>query len=98
MTSAGATDQAPGYGSYRYRTYVLGALTLIYVLNFNDRGLLAVVGPDSCPIWVFPTLNSAYRRFWVCPSLHHCGHSLSQYADTGHRVWLMSVCITFGQL
>ena len=37
MTSMSATDQAPGYGTYRYRTYVLGALALIYVLNFVDR-------------------------------------------------------------
>ena len=38
-----------GYGSKSYRTYVLGALTLIYVLNFVDRGLLSVVGPDLIP-------------------------------------------------
>ena len=33
-----------GYGTKSYRTYVLSALTLIYILNFVDRGLLAVVG------------------------------------------------------
>ena len=38
-----------GYGSKPYRTYVLSALTLIYVLNFVDRGLLSVVGPDLVP-------------------------------------------------
>ena len=27
-------DQNTGFGSYRYRTYVLSALTLIYILNF----------------------------------------------------------------
>ena len=39
-------NQITGYGTQRYRTYVLSALTLIYIMNFVDRGLLAVVGPD----------------------------------------------------
>ena len=43
---AGETpDQNTGYGTKGYRTYVLSALTLIYIMNFVDRGLLAVVGP-----------------------------------------------------
>ena len=46
---AGEPDQITGFGSYRYRTYVLSALTLIYILNFVDRGLLAVVGPELVP-------------------------------------------------
>ena len=32
-----------GYGSKGYRTYVLNALLLIYILNFLDRGLLGIV-------------------------------------------------------
>ena len=44
-----ADDENVGFGSYRYRTYVLSALTLIYILNFVDRGLLAVVGPELVP-------------------------------------------------
>ena len=38
-----AQTENTGYGSKSYRTYVLSALTLIYILNFVDRGLLAVV-------------------------------------------------------
>ena len=55
MTAVSTSDaQQPqsentGYGSKPYRTYVLSALTLIYILNFVDRGLLAVVGPDLVP-------------------------------------------------
>mgnify|MGYP005732407491 CR=1 FL=1 len=55
MTAVSKSDaQEPqtentGYGSKSYRTYVLSALTLIYILNFVDRGLLAVVGPDLVP-------------------------------------------------
>ncbi|MGB2330479.1 MAG: hypothetical protein ACPH3H_07210, partial [Pseudomonadales bacterium] len=43
------TDQNTGFGTKRYRTYVLSALTLVYIMNFVDRGLLAVVGPDLVP-------------------------------------------------
>ncbi|MFT6437518.1 MAG: hypothetical protein ACJAVI_005593, partial [Candidatus Azotimanducaceae bacterium] len=41
-----APDQITGFGTKRYRTYVLSSLTLIYIMNFVDRGLLAVVGPE----------------------------------------------------
>ena len=39
-----AQSKITGFGTKRYRTYVLSALTLIYIMNFVDRGLLAVVG------------------------------------------------------
>ena len=42
MTTATQADQIKGYGTNHYRSYVLAALTLIYILNFVDRGLLAV--------------------------------------------------------
>jgi predicted MFS family arabinose efflux permease len=32
------------YGSFSYRTYVLGSLTLVYTFNFIDRILISVVG------------------------------------------------------
>ena len=95
MTSAGATDQAPGYGTYRYRTYVLGALTLIYVLNFVDRGLLAVVGPDLVPdLGISDTQFGLLTGFGFALLYTIVGIPLARYADTGHRVWLMSICIT----
>ena len=49
VVESGEQDQNTGFGTYRYRTYVLSALTLIYILNFVDRGLLAVVGPELVP-------------------------------------------------
>ena len=55
MTDALKSDESnpqsadTGYGTKPYRSYVLYALTLIYILNFVDRGLLAVVGPDLVP-------------------------------------------------
>ena len=41
----GADGHIHGYGTKAYRSYVLSALMFIYILNFIDRGLLAVVGP-----------------------------------------------------
>ena len=38
-----------GYGTKAYRSYVLTALLFVYILNFVDRGLLAVVGPVIKP-------------------------------------------------
>ncbi|MGK0259923.1 MAG: hypothetical protein ACI96M_003367, partial [Candidatus Azotimanducaceae bacterium] len=46
---AEAQSEITGYGTKRYRTYALSALTLIYIMNFVDRGLLAVVGPELVP-------------------------------------------------
>ena len=49
MTEASASQENNaqaenvGFGTKPYRTFVLSALTLIYILNFVDRGLLAVV-------------------------------------------------------
>jgi hypothetical protein len=45
----GGPGGTTGFGTKPYRTYVLSALTLIYILNFVDRGLLAVVGPELVP-------------------------------------------------
>ena len=44
-SAAEATDGSPaeGYGTRRYRGYVLNMMLLVYVLNFVDRALLAVV-------------------------------------------------------
>ena len=32
-----------GYGTKAYRSYVLNALLVVYILNFLDRGLLGIV-------------------------------------------------------
>ena len=50
QTAAGAAIPTPaadghltGFGAKPYRSYVLSALLLVYILNFLDRGLLGVV-------------------------------------------------------
>ena len=94
MTTAAQADQTKGYGTGRYRSYVLAALTLIYILNFVDRGLLAVVGPDLVPeLGISDTQFGLLTGFGFALLYTIVGIPLARYADTGNRVWLMSVCI-----
>ena len=94
MTTAAQADQIKGYGTSRYRSYVLAALTLIYILNFVDRGLLAVVGPDLVPeLGISDTQFGLLTGFGFALLYTIVGIPLARYADTGNRVWLMSVCI-----
>ena len=89
-----AHDENIGYGSKPYRTYVLGALTLIYVLNFVDRGLLSVVGPDLVPeLGISDTQFGLLTGFGFALLYTIVGIPLARMADTGHRVWIMTVCI-----
>ena len=94
MSAAAQADQTKGYGTGRYRSYVLAALTLIYILNFVDRGLLAVVGPDLVPeLGISDTQFGLLTGFGFALLYTIVGIPLARYADTGNRVWLMSVCI-----
>ncbi len=89
------SDENIGFGSYRYRTYVLSALTLIYILNFVDRGLLAVVGPDLVPeLGLTDTQFGLLTGFGFALLYTIVGIPLARYADAHHRVWIMTVCVT----
>ena len=93
MSAAAQADQTKGYGTGRYRSYVLAALTLIYILNFVDRGLLAVVGPDLVPeLGISDTQFGLLTGFGFALLYTIVGIPLARYADTGNRVWLMSAC------
>ena len=48
------------YGSFSYRTYVLGSLTVVYTFNFIDRILISVVGVPI--INVEPSAGARPRR------------------------------------
>lgn len=89
-----APDQIDGFGTLRYRTYVLSALTLIYVLNFVDRGLLAVVGPDLVPeLGLSDTQFGLLTGFGFALLYTIVGIPLARYADRAHRVWIMTICV-----
>ncbi len=93
------TDENPGFGTYRYRTYVLSALTLIYILNFVDRGLLAVVGPELVPeLGLSDTQFGLLTGFGFALLYTIVGIPLARYADAGHRVWIMTVCVALWSL
>ena len=93
------TTENTGFGSKRYRTYVLSALTLIYIMNFVDRGLLAVVGPDLVPeLGISDTQFGLLTGFGFALLYTIVGIPLARYADTGHRVWIMSICVALWSL
>ena len=82
-----ASDQNTGFGSYSYRTYVLSALTIIYILNFVDRGLFAVVGPELVPeLGISDTQFGLLTGFGFALLYTIVGIPLARHADAGHRV------------
>ena len=103
MKAASAVDEAQsnikGFGTKPYRTYVLSALTLIYILNFVDRGLLAVVGPELIPeLGISDTQFGLLTGFGFALLYTVVGIPLARYADTANRVWIMTVCIALWSL
>lgn len=97
MTAATAPEE--GFGTKRYRTYVLSALTLIYIMNFIDRGLLAVVGPDLVPeLGISDTQFGLLTGFGFALLYTIVGIPLARYADAAHRVWIMTVCVALWSL
>jgi MFS family permease len=90
----GAPGQITGYGTKPYRSYVLFALTLIYIMNFVDRGLLSVVGPDLVPdLGISDTQFGLLTGFGFALLYTIVGLPLARYADVGNRVWIMTVCV-----
>ncbi|MEE4300679.1 MAG: MFS transporter [Pseudomonadales bacterium] len=94
-----AESQSTGFGARGYRRYVLGALTLIYVINFVDRGLLAVVGPDLVPdLGISDTQFGLLTGFGFALLYTVVGIPLARFADVAHRVWIMIVCVALWSL
>lgn len=105
MTAASASgegeaqSQITGFGTSRYRSYVLSALTLIYIMNFVDRGLLAVVGPDLVPdLGISDTQFGLLTGFGFALLYTFVGIPLARFADVAHRVWIMTVCVALWSL
>lgn len=94
-----SADQPAGYGTKAYRTYVLSALTLIYIMNFVDRGLLAVVGPELVPeLGISDTQFGLLTGFGFALLYTIVGIPLARYADSAHRVWIMTICVALWSL
>lgn len=87
-------DRAAGFGTRRYRSYVLTALLVIYILNFVDRGLLSVVAPQMKPeLGISDTAFGLLTGFGFALLYTVVGIPLAQFAETRHRVWIMTVCV-----
>jgi MFS family permease len=96
--AAGEATTAPGhltgYGTKAYRSYVLSALLLVYVLNFLDRGLLGilaepVINEFQISDTAFGLLTGpAFAIFYA-----FVGVPLAHISETRNRVLLMSICI-----
>ncbi|MGA0605028.1 spinster family MFS transporter [Phenylobacterium sp. VNQ135] len=96
---AAADGHIHGFGSKAYRSYVLNALLLIYILNFVDRGLLSVVAPQMKPeLGISDTAFGLLTGFGFALLYTVVGIPLAQFAETRHRVWIMTVCVALWSL
>ena len=83
-----------GYGTRNYRAYVLGALLLVYILNFIDRSLMGVVSEEikndfNLSDWDVGLLNGPpFAIFYAVMGL-----PIAMWADRSNRVWIMTICI-----
>ena len=94
-TAPTADGHIHGYGSKPYRSYVLTALLASYILNFVDRGLLAVVAPQMKPeLGISDTAFGLLTGFGFALLYTLVGIPVAQLAETRHRVWIMAICIT----
>ena len=93
-TTADAGGYVTGFGSKPYRSYVLTALLIIYILNFIDRGLLSVVAPQMKPeLGISDTAFGLLTGFGFALLYTVVGIPLAQVAETRNRVWIMSACV-----
>lgn len=83
-----------GYGSKPYRSYVLNALLIVYILNFLDRGLLGVVSePVMNELKITDGQFGLLTGFTFAFFYALVGIPLARFAEHGNRVWIMSICI-----
>lgn len=92
--SEGAEEPDTGYRTPGYRRYVLNVLLLIFILNFMDRTLLAVVAPQMKPeLGITDTQFGLLTGFGFALFFTVVGIPLAQFAETRNRVTIMAVCI-----
>lgn len=89
-----STGHLTGFGSKRYRTYVLLVLTVVYTLNFIDRTLIAVVAQPI--IETFQLTDSQWGLLYGPPfALFYAamGLPIAMWADRANRVKIITICI-----
>lgn len=94
MSVAAGEGHVTGFGTKGYRSYVLTALLVVYILNFVDRQLLSVVAPQMKPeLGISDTAFGLLTGFGFALLYTFVGIPLAQFAETRHRVWIMTVCL-----
>jgi predicted MFS family arabinose efflux permease len=97
--AATAATPAEGFGTRGYRAYVLNMLLLVYVLNFVDRGLLAVVArPLKAEIEISDTTWGLLTGFGFALLYTTAGLPIARLAETRSRVWIIAICLAFWSL
>ncbi len=92
--AAAAEGHIHGFGTKPYRSYVLTALLVVYILNFVDRGLLSVVAPQMKPeLGISDTAFGLLTGFGFALLYTVVGIPLAQFAESRNRVWIMTVCV-----
>lgn len=105
-TAAGAapgTDASQGhitgFGTRGYRTYVLTALLIVYILNFVDRGLLSVVArPLKAELNIDDTSFGLLTGFGFALLYTFVGIPLAAISEQRNRVWIMAICLALWSL
>ncbi|HEX5007362.1 MAG TPA: MFS transporter, partial [Hyphomonadaceae bacterium] len=83
-----------GYGSAGYRSYVLNALLLIYILSFMDRALLSVVArPLKAEIGVNDFWFGMLTGFGFAFLYTIVGIPLARISETRNRVWIIAISL-----
>lgn len=93
-SQAAPPGQVAGFGTPGYRAYVINFLLLIYILNFVDRNLLAVVAPQLKPeLGISDTAFGLLTGFGFALLYTIVGIPLAQLSERVNRVKLMAACI-----
>jgi len=88
------TGHLTGFGTKKYRTYVLLVLMVVYTLNFIDRTLIAVVAQPI--IESFSLSDSQWGLLYGPPfALFYAamGLPIAMWADRSNRVKIITMCI-----
>ena len=95
--TAGSPDS--GYGSKKYRNYVLGMLLIVYIFNFIDRTIINILTEPiketfGVEDWQMGLLGGpAFAILYT-----FVGIPIARYSERSHRVWIIAASIALWSL
>lgn len=91
-----AQDGARNFGTPAYRFYALNALLFVYILNFIDRGLLAVAAaPIKAELGINDTGFGLLTGFGFALLYTMVGIPVARLAERRNRVRIIAVSVAF---